>query len=474
MQQRILYIIMEILKKEVFRLVKDLTRGSPAKMILSFCMPLMIGQIFQQLYNMVDSIIVGRFAGTQELSAVGSTGSLSFMVIGFVLGMCSGFSIPVSQSFGEGDYKKLRRYFVNGIYLTLIISVVLTFVTVSLTGPVLKIMNTPDDIFDMAYSYISTVFAGLVATFFYNFFAGIMRALGDSRTPLYLLIFSSVVNVVLDLVFVVVFKMAVFGVAVATVIAQAVSALLAFIIILKKFPILHAEKDEKALNVKLCGRLLYIGLPMALQFSVTAVGSIMLQSAVNGLGSDAIAAVTVAGKIQLMLVLPCETVGLTMATYCGQNLGAQRLDRIKTGMVKSIIIALVYCVGAAFLAYFAGESLSLLFLDSSQGEVIALAGRFLKTCAYFYPILSVLYIYRNALQGLGYSIPAMLAGVFELFARGSMGLFVIPAFGYSAVCFAHPSAWIAADVFLIPAYYVAFHIVSKRIAQKQTEGAVIN
>ncbi len=444
-------------------MVTDLTRGKPAKMILTFCLPLMIGQFFQQLYNMVDSIIVGKFAGTAELSAVGSTGSLSFLVIGFVTGLCTGFSIPVSHAFGEGNHKKMRSIFMNSVYLTALIAVVLTAATVTLTRPVLKIMNTPDDIFEMAFTYISTIFLGLTATLFYNLFACIMRALGDSRTPLYLLIFSSILNILLDLFFVIKLKMAVLGVAIATDIAQASSAVLAFVIIKKKFTILKASPEEKKFSAANCSALLNSGLPMALQVSVTAIGSIMLQSAVNQLGSNVIAAVTVGGKIQLMFILPAETIGITMATYCGQNLGAGKADRIKTGIRTSIVMGLIYCSAAIFVAKVFPEKLALLFLDKSQSVVIKEVGDFLRTCSWFYPVLSVLFIYRNSIQGLGYSMQAMFSGFFELVARGVMGFVIIPKFGYTAVCFANPAAWIAATLFLIPVYYTVFRLAVKKL-----------
>lgn len=458
------YIII-IEKRMGFDLVTDLTRGKPLKMILQFCLPLMGGQIFQQLYNMVDSIIVGRFAGTAELSAVGSTGALSFMVIGFIMGMCTGFSIPVSQAFGEQNFSKMRRYFVNSVYLTAIISGILTMVTLLLVRQVLHLMNTPDDIFEMAYSYISIIFMGLTATMFYNLFSCVMRALGDSKTPLYLLIFSSLVNIVLDLIFVIYLGMAVKGVAIATVIAQSLSAVLAFVVIAGKFRILKPLHSEFRPSAGMCGRLLYIGAPMALQISVTAIGSIMLQSAVNQLGSNVIAAVTVGGKIQLMLILPSETIGLTMATYCGQNLGARRIDRIREGIRRSILIATVYSAFSFCIDHFLGSKLALLFVTSEQIEVVRLVGQFLKCCSWFYPFLSFLFIYRNSIQGLGYSIPAMLAGAFELSARAIMGFVIIPKYGYDAVCFANPSAWIAAMLFLVPVYYIVFSIVKKKITK---------
>lgn len=451
-------------------MVNDLTKGKPIRMILSFCLPLMTGQIFQQLYNMVDSIIVGRFAGTAELSAVGSTGSLSFMVIGFVTGMCTGLSIPLSKAFGACDYKKLKRLYANGAYITLLMSAALTGITYLATGRVLKIMNTPDEIFDMAYTYISIIFLGLTATFFYNFFAGVMRALGDSKTPLYLLIFSSLTNIVLDLVFVIKLGMAVKGVAIATVISQAVSAAAAWVIIRKRFTILKAEKGDNKVSFRLWGELLYNGVPMALQISVTAIGSVMLQSAVNQLGADVIAAVTVGGKIQLMLILPSETIGITMATYCGQNLGARRIDRISEGLRKSILIGMVYCVISISIAKLLGGKLALLFLDGNQNVIIGEVEQFLKACSWFYPILAVLFIYRNSIQGLGYSVPAMLAGVFELAARAVMGFAVIPRYGYSAVCLANPSAWCAAALFLIPVWYTVFHLTKKKLAVGENSG----
>lgn len=425
----------------------------------------MAGQLFQQLYNMVDSVIVGRFVGTAELSAVGSTGSLLFLIIGFVTGMCTGLSIPVSQAFGERDYKKMRRYFINSVYLAVIISAFLTVITLLFIKQVLRVMNTPDSIYSLAYSYISVIFGGITATMFYNLFSCVMRALGDSKTPLYLLVFSSLVNIVLDLLFVIKLNMSVRGVAIATVIAQGLSSVLAVYAIFKKFGILLPKKGEFLPSLDMCGRLLYIGVPMALQISVTAVGSIMLQSAVNKLGEDIIAAVTVGGKTQLMLVMPSETIGITMATYCGQNLGARKIDRINEGVKNSIAMAMAYSVFSFTVGHFFGSELALLFVPSTQTAVIAYVGRFLKTCSWFYPFLSMLFIFRNAIQGLGYSVPAMLAGAFELVARAVMGFAVIPRYDFAAVCFANQSAWLSAFVFLVPTYLIVHSIVKKKIEQ---------
>ncbi|MPN00200.1 hypothetical protein SDC9_147394 [bioreactor metagenome] len=274
-------------------------------------------------------------------------------------------------------------------------------------------------------------------------------------------------NIGLDLLFVVAFKMGVMGVAVATVISQLISGLLCLWKIKRDFFILHLEKEDMAFDKTLCGQLLYSGLPMALQFSITAIGSIMLQAAVNSLGSDVIAAVTIGGKTQLMIVLPSETIGITMATYCGQNLGARKLDRIKKGVNQSVFLALGYCVIGFCIAYFAGEYISLLFINKSEVLVLSLVKQFLRTNAFFYPVLGILFIFRNSIQGLGFSVPAMTAGVFELVARGVMGYFIVPKFGYGAVCIANPMAWFAADILLIPVYFWVVKKLNKRFAQPE-------
>ncbi|MCR4615021.1 MAG: MATE family efflux transporter [Clostridiales bacterium] len=447
-------------------MIRDLTKGKPVRLIISFCLPLMLGQLFQQFYNMVDSIIVGRFAGTPELSAVGSTGSLSFLVVGFVCGFTTGLSIPISRAFGEGDHQKVRRLYINSIYLTGLATAVLTTLTYFLTPSVLRLMNTPEEIFSMAYDYIGTVFLGLIAILFYNLFACVMRALGDSKTPLLLLIFSSLLNIALDLFFVIKLKMACKGVAIATVIAQLISALLAFFIILKRYDILRLNKEDFRPRPALCGNLLYNGLPMALQLSVTAIGAVMLQSAVNALGEISIAAVTVASKIQLFLVLPAESIGLTMATYCGQNLGAGKYQRIKEGLLKALIMSGVYSAVIMLVAYFFAGDLAVLFVTSDQTEVILLVEKFLHICLIFYPVLAVLFPLRNSVQGLGYSLPALLAGVFELAARSIMGLIVIPRVGYTAVCFANPAAWIAADALLLPVLLFVLHRTKKALENR--------
>ena len=443
-------------------MVKDMTKGNPMKIIIRFCLPLMLGNLFQQFYNMADTIIVGKFVGKTALSAVGSVGALNFLVIGSIIGLCTGFAIPIAQSFGAQNFKKLRKITANIIYTGIATGVILTILAVVFTKPLLRVLNTPDDIFTDAYNYIVIIFAGIGATMLYNILAGIIRSLGDSKTPLYFLIFSSFLNIGLDLLFIIVFKMGVKGASIATVLAQVISGVLCLVFVKKNYPMLHFEKGDKKIDFKCIKELIGNGVPMALQCSITAVGSVMLQSCVNTLGSNAIAAMTIGGKTQLMIVLPSETIGITMATYCGQNLGAKKYDRIKQGVLSGTILGILYSFAAFFIARYLGSYIGLLFIDASETAVLSLAQRFLDTCSWFYPVLSFIFIYRNALQGLGYGTTAMFAGFFELAARGGVGFGFVLKYGFAAACYANPAAWFAANVLLIPAYFV----VMKKLKRK--------
>lgn len=449
--------------------VKDMTVGSPTKNILKFCLPLMVGNLFQQFYNMADTIIVGQFVGKDALSAVGSVGSLNFLIIGSVLGLCSGFAIPVAQRFGAQDIKSLKKYIANIIYTSIVVGIVFTTLAVCLTNPLLRLLNTPAEIYSDAYNYIIIIFAGIGATMFYNILASIVRALGDSKTPLYFLLFSSFLNIGLDLLLIIVFNMGVRGAAVATVVSQFVSGVLCLIYVKRSYSILHITKETKALDFKFVKELLRNGLPLALQFSITAIGSVMLSSCVNSLGADIIAAMTIGTKTQLMIVLPAETIGITMATYCGQNLGAGKYERITKGVKRAIVVAFVYAAIGFVIARFFGPYLSLLFIDKGETEVIALAQQYINMGSYFYPILAVLFVLRNAIQGVGYSMTAMTTGIFELVARGGMGFGFVNRLGYDAACVANPVAWATADLFLIPAYIVVMKKVKKKIGTEGNE-----
>lgn len=443
--------------------VKDMTVGSPTKNILKFCLPLMVGNLFQQFYNMADTIIVGQFVGKDALSAVGSVGSLNFLIVGSVIGLCSGFAIPVAQRFGAQDIKGLKKYVANIIYTSIVVGIIFTTFAVCMAHPLLKLLNTPEEIYNDAYNYIIIIFAGIGATMFYNLLASIVRALGDSKTPLYFLLFSSFLNIGLDLLLIIAFDMGVRGAAVATVISQFVSGVLCLIYVKRSFHILHITKETRALDLKYVKELLRNGLPLALQFSITAIGSVMLSSCVNSLGADIIAAMTIGTKTQLMIVLPAETIGITMATYCGQNLGARKYDRITKGVKRAILVAFVYSAIGFIVARFLGPYISLLFIDKGETEVIALAQQYINMGSYFYPILAVLFVLRNSIQGVGFSMTAMTTGVFELVARAGMGFGFVNSLGYDAACVANPVAWATADLFLIPAYIVVMKKIKKKM-----------
>ena len=428
---------------------KDMTVGNPWKLIIAFSIPLVIGNIFQRFYNMVDSIIVGQYVGKTALAAVGSTGSLNFMIIGFGIGICSGFGIPIAQSFGAKDMQKMKNYIANAFYLCIIITIFMTFITVLSLPTVLTWMQTPTDIYDQAYQYIVIIFMGLFATMLYNMLSSILRAIGDSKTPLYFLILSSIINIILDLLFITQFHLQAPGAAIATVIAQFISGIACLFYIRQKTDILHLTSQEKSFHKETCLKLLQMGLPMALQFSITAVGSVVIQSAVNTLGSDVVAAVTAAMKISIMLTQPLETLGLTMATYGGQNLGAYQINRIFYGLKVSLVLGAIYCALAFLIVYLTSDYLSLLFISSKETLIISEIKLYLMYNSICYYILSILFILRNLLQGLGYSFLAMFGGVAEMIARCIIAFCFVGTYGFQAICFANPLAWLFADIVFI-------------------------
>ena len=330
-------------------MTKELTHGKPLPLILQFAFPLILGYMLQQLYSLCDTVIVGRCLGVNELAAVGSTGAVSFLVVGFATGMCTGMSIPVAQAFGAGDYQKLRKYLANSFYLSALISIVMTVGTVIFTGDLLRLMKTPEELYDFAYDYIFTVFAGISATILYNLLSSMLRSIGDSRTPLIFLAIAAALNIGLDFLFILGFHTGVAGAGYASVLSQGISGILCLIYMFKKYEIFRIRKEEWKLSLSCCGRLVSIGLPMALQFSITAIGSIILQTAVNTLGTVSVTAVTAASKLQMILTGPMECLGITMATYCGQNRGAREFERIRSGIRTSVIVSMIYCVVSAVI-----------------------------------------------------------------------------------------------------------------------------
>lgn len=435
-------------------MTKDLTSGSPMRLILGFTLPTLFGLLFQQLYNLVDSMIVGKLLGAQALGAVGSTGSINFFVIGFCLGVCSGFAIPVAQKMGAKDYPQMRRFVANAAYLSAGVAVVLTVATGIFCRDILIAMDTPDDLFADAYSYIFIIFMGIPVVFLYNLLASVIRSLGDSRTPVYFLALSAVLNIALDLLFILAFHAGVAGAAIATVLSQAVSGAACLVYMVKKFPILRITREESKPDWEACKGLCFMGLPMGLQYSITAIGSIVMQVAVNGLGSLYVSAVATGGKVYQLLACPFDAMGAAMATYCGQNAGANKLDRLNQGVKSCSLLGLGYSAIAFVAMIFLAPQSVMLFLNPSEPQLDLLLGLTTRYIiiftAFFFP-LALVNILRFSIQGMGFSTLAILAGVLEMAARTVVGRFFVPSLGFSAACFASPAAWICADLFLIPA-----------------------
>ncbi len=442
--------------------VKDLTKGSPMKLIVGFMVPMLLGLLFQQFYNMVDTVVVGQYLGVDALAGVGSTGSVNFLVLGFCMGLCAGFAIPVAQKFGEKDYVGLRRFVANTIWLGVAFAVIIATATALLCGNILTWMNTPKDVFGYAYDYIFIIFLGIPVTFLYNILSGFIRSLGDSKSPVIFLVISSIINVGLDILFIVAFNMGVSGAGLATVLAQLISGILCFTYIVKKFPLLHLKKEDLRPDIFYVGRLCSVGIPMGLQYSITAIGSILLQSAVNTLGKSYVAAITAGSKVSQFACCPFDAMGSTMATYCGQNVGAGKPDRISKGIKDCSILGIGYAIIAFVVLFFFGGNIAMLFIDGKEASILDMAKQFLIINVSFYIPLAFVNIIRFAIQGMGNSRLAVFAGVFEMIARGGVAIGLVPLLGYNAACFASPAAWVLADIFLFPAYFYTLKIIRRR------------
>ncbi len=433
-------------------MTKDLTKGRPLTLILQFGVPILLGMLFQQMYNMVDTAIVGKFLGGDALAAVGATGSINFLVVGGSMGICSGFAIPIAQRFGAGDHDGLRKYVTGAVYCCAFFAVVITATVVYFCRDILVLMNTPADIIDLSWQYIVTIFAGIPSYILFNMDAGVLRSLGDSRTSVKWLIIASVINIGLDLFFIINLRWGVFGAALATIISQYVAGFGALWKLLRGFEVLKMHKSDWAFSWARTKKLLGLGLPMGLQFSITAIGSVMLQSSVNVLGTVYVTATTAANKVSMLLCCPLEAIGNTMATYGGQNVGAKKWDRLDLGLRTACLMGLVYCAFALGAVLVIGEFMLKLFLDQASMTLIPLSMQMLMTLVCSYVFLGAIFIFRNYIQGMGFSPMATFAGVMEMFARAGIS-FLVPVFGYTAACFASPAAWVAADLFLVPAYF---------------------
>ena len=432
--------------------VSDMTVGSPLRQITKFALPLILGYILQQMYLVIDAAIVGRWIGVEALAAVGASSSIMFLVMGFCNGACAGFAIPVAQSFGAKDYSKMRLYVANAVRISAVMAAVVTLLSLMLCRRILQMVNTPADIFHDAYIFLMLQFAAIPLTFGFNLFSGQIRALGNSRQPFYFLITSAVVNVLLDVVLILGCGLGVAGAGIATWLSQALSVILCLWYIHKRMQLLIPKGDERRFDNKRTSILLNNGVPMGLQFSITGIGIIMLQSANNALGTTCVAAFTASMRIKYLFTCVFENIGVAMATYCGQNLGARRMDRVTKGVKDAITLMLIYFVFTFALIYPFADWMMRLFVDSGEAEVVGRAAQFMRIANYFYPALGLLTILRYSIQGLGFSNLSMLSGVMEMIARCGVSLWLVPALAWTGVCLGDPVAWIMADLFLIPAF----------------------
>ncbi|MDR3275778.1 MAG: MATE family efflux transporter [Treponema sp.] len=424
-------------------MTKNLTVGNPAQLILSFALPLIIGNLFQQFYAMADTFIVGRTLGVGALAAVGSTGSLNFFILGFIMGFTQGTSIITSQRFGAGDEAGVRRSFAASIILDILAALVMMIISVALTRPLLELLRTPADIIDQAYSYIVYIFAGIPAIVLFNMLSNVMRAVGDSHTPLVILVAACLINIALDFLFILVFKRGVQGAAYATVIAQLIAGLLCIPVILKKIPILHIRREDWKLDRAEFWVHIRVALPMGFQMSLIAIGALVVQFALNGLGTLAVAAFTAASKIDQIATLPMSSFGAAMTTYVAQNYGARKIDRIRKGLFQCLAISGSFSIVIGVLFFLFGHNLAAIFVEGDT-TVTGLAHTYLMINGSCYIILAILFVCRQSLQGLGNSLVPTVAGIMELVMRMLAGIFLAQYFGFTGVCWASPLAWLGA------------------------------
>lgn len=442
--------------------MRDMTNGSPLKLILRFAFPLLMGNILQQLYNIADAAIVGRFLGANALAAVGATSSVQFLILGFCIGACTGFCVPIAQRFGARDYSQMRKLVFNSIFLTAGIGVAVTTLCVLLCRTILHLLSTPADIWNDTYIYILVIFLGIPLTLLYNMTAGVLRAIGDSFTPFLFLAVSTVLNIVADWFCIVILQWGCFGAAIATVGSQALSGILCLLVIIRRYKIFHLQAEERQIDPKMAGELLLMGIPMGLQFSVTAIGSMVLQSADNALGSMYASAYTAAIRIKMFVMCPFDAVATGAATFCSQNYGAHEAGRVRRGYGIGIAVSSVYgCVAGACLILF-GRRLCMIFLPASEKTILDAAALYLRTLGPFYSILGLLNVSRITVQALGGAARAMLSGVMEMIARISVVMLLVPLHGFVAVCYADPAAWMAANLYIVPTcLYMMFKLTGR-------------
>lgn len=438
----------------------DLTQGRPITQILLFSLPLVLGTLFQQLYSFVDTIMVGRLISTNALAAVGAAYSLNFLTLGFIQGACVGFGIPLAQSVGAKDEKEFKRFYWNAAWICILLAVIMTIVTTLAVKPLLLVVHTPEDIFEQAVTYVRIIFLGIPAAILYNFSSSALRAVGDSKHPFYFLVFSSLLNIALDYLLIVPIPMGVAGAALATVVSQFVSGLLNLFWLIFKTDFLKESDGLRKISGRHMKRLCIVGFPMGFEYSISAIGAVIMQSAINSLGSVAVAGQTAGEKIRQMFTLPMESVGMGMATYVGQNDGAKRYDRIKRGIGSGLVIQWTYCIVVWVIIFFGKRAFSTLVLGTEAVAETALSVQYLTHMSALFFIHGALMIMRNTLQGMGYSTHAVLSGVGELIGRSVGGMMATAWFGFIGICYANPLAW---GLALIYCSIMVTHFLKKRL-----------
>lgn len=442
-----------------------MTEGKPLPILLKFVIPILLGFIFQQFYNMVDTVIVGRFVGPEALAAVGSTGTIMFMIMGLANGMTTGYTVLISHQFGAGSKEGTRQAFVNAIILGVISTLIVTVVAIIVMPSLLHIMNTPDDIYDYAYAYIITICAGSFALIGYNLFAASLRAIGNSKTPLYFLIFSAVLNIILDLLFIIVFKLGTFGAALATDISQGASALLCIIYIYKKVDILRPKKGKWKLDKNFAGKQLRIGIPMALQFGITASGTMVMQASINVYKSIAIGGFTAAGKVVNLMTAGMPSIGQTVAAYVGQNYGYGDLDRVHQGTKDAMKIMVVYSVVTGILSVVLMPTIVSMFFDKGVdiSQYLPYSRTYILEAAIFYIPLAMIFIYRNAMQGCGFGLTALMLGVMELVSRLLTAFVSTRMHSYAIAVAGDGFSWLTTGILS----FILYMVVMKKLRERK-------
>ena len=443
----------------------DMTAGKPMKILLDFTIPVFIGNVFQQFYNMVDAIIVGKFVGTKALAAVGSTGTIMFLILVFLTGLTAGFTVLTAQKFGAGKMDEMRQTVGNAALLSIVVSVVMTAVSMAGMHSLLKFMNTPADIFKDAYAYIMIICGGIFAQVLYNLLASILRALGNSKTPLYFLILAALLNIVLDLVFIVIFHMGAAGAAWATVVSQGVSGFLCLLYIIKAVPELHLSRDDWKYRPYLAKNQISVGIPMGLQYSITAIGAMMVQSALNILGAYAVAAFTAGQKVENIFSQAYVALGTAMATYNAQNVGAGNVQRVREGFRSANIIGVSYAIITGAILIFWGKYFAYLFISDNIDSVLPMVDTYVKCVGFFTIPLHFVNVLRNGIQGMGYGLLPMMSGVAELVGRGVTAVVAAHKKSYAGACLASPAAWIVATILLITMYFYVIKDTERKLGR---------